>query len=401
MKIALFFDQNNQAGGGFQQSISDAKRFISSTANYHEIVFYLNPELENKISIYFKDYKNIKYKSYKYNKIEKFYDIILYSFKTSILLSSFIKKIFKFTIFEKKFLKENIDLVYFLSPNIYSRYLHSTLYFITIWDHCSRLYPELPEVRANYRFELIEQTLATTVQKSSGIFVDSELTKKNLAKFYGISKNKISCIGVNPSPDLNLNKIDFRENLSKQNYILYPAQFWSHKNHAYIVYAIKKLKEKYGVEVFVKFTGFDKGNENNIKKLVHNLKLNKLFSFNGYVESEQLKDLYSNAIALVMPTYYGPMNLPILDAIKIRLPVFYSSIYKDDIEFKSNEITFIDLTNYSDLTDKLNQLINEPELFYKMTLKAEKKLILYENSNNADYLKFVNRTSKLVSTYKN
>lgn len=400
MKIALFFDQNHKAGGGFQQSISDARRFISSTSDHHEILFYVDPVLKNKISNYFKNCINIKYKSYKYNKFEKIYDIFVYSFKTSILTSSLFKKIIKFTKFEKLFLKENVDLVYFLSPNVYSRYLSSTLYFITIWDHCSRLYPELPEVRADYRFELIERTLATIVQKSSGIFVDSDFTKKNIAKFYGISEKKISCIGINPSPDLNLDKIDFRQNLSKQNYIIYPAQFWSHKNHAYIVYAIKILLDKYGIELYVKFTGFDKGNEKNIKKLVNKLKLNKLISFNGYVESEQLKDLYSNAIALVMPTYYGPMNIPILDAIKIRLPVFYSSIYKDDIEFKSSEITFIDLTNYYDLTDQLNKLIKEPDSFYNMTLEAEKKLSSYENSNNSDYLKFVNKAAKLISTYK-
>ena len=400
MKIAIFFDQNNSVGGGFQQSISDAKRFISLFSQEHEIFFYCDKKIKQKLLNYFDKNLNVIFINYKYNTLSKIFDLICYQAKTSVLISPFIRKIFKSTKFENLFKKNSIDLVYFLSPNIHARYLQLTLFFITVWDNCSRLYPELPEVRKDYRYELVENTIKTTLQKSSAIFVDSKFTLFNISKYYGIDKKKILVSGLNPSPDLSLEKIDFRKNLGKKNYICYPAQYWSHKNHSYIVYAIKNLLDKFENKIYVKFTGIDKGNENFIRQLVKDLNLTGQFSFCGYVSKEELEKIYSNSIALVMPSFYGPMNIPILDAIKIRLPVFYSSIYQKHIDFNSDEITFIDIENFSDLSNRLNELVKNPEIFYEKTLKAEKK---FKNNESFDVLnlkKIFKSTSALISTYK-
>src|SRR6266481_682265 len=48
------------------------------------------------------------------------------------------------------------------------------------------------------------------------------------------------------------------------NYIFYPAQFWSHKNHVRILRAILHLKQKYNLCLPVVFTGFNQGNESYI-----------------------------------------------------------------------------------------------------------------------------------------
>ena len=44
--------------------------------------------------------------------------------------------------------------------------------------------------------------------------------------------------------------------------------------------------------------------------------------------------LYSQAFALVMPTYFGPTNMPPLEAFKFKIPVLYSNIkgLKEQVE---------------------------------------------------------------------
>ena len=48
--------------------------------------------------------------------------------------------------------------------------------------------------------------------------------------------------------------------------------------------------------------------------------------FAGFVDDEELPFLYSQSIALVMPTYFGPTNIPPLEAFKINVPVLYSDL---------------------------------------------------------------------------
>src|SRR5205823_15069226 len=48
------------------------------------------------------------------------------------------------------------------------------------------------------------------------------------------------------------------------NYIFYPAQFWTHKNHVRILRAILHLKQKYNLRLPVVFAGSDQGNESYI-----------------------------------------------------------------------------------------------------------------------------------------
>ena len=73
MKIAIFFDQNNFGGGGFQQSISDAKRIISLFSQEHEIFFYCNKRIKQKLLNYFDKNSNLTFINYKYNILSKIF----------------------------------------------------------------------------------------------------------------------------------------------------------------------------------------------------------------------------------------------------------------------------------------------------------------------------------------
>jgi glycosyltransferase involved in cell wall biosynthesis len=46
----------------------------------------------------------------------------------------------------------------------------------------------------------------------------------------------------------------------------------------------------------------------------------------GYVAEEDMGPLYSMAVALVMPTFFGPTNIPVLEAWSFGCPVITSDI---------------------------------------------------------------------------
>jgi glycosyltransferase involved in cell wall biosynthesis len=113
--------------------------------------------------------------------------------------------------------------------------------------------------------------------------------------------------------------------------LFYPAQFWPHKNHARLIQALGLLKQQHRLEIPVVFCGSYSGEirertfrslmclavELGVEEQIHHL---------GYVPDEDMSGIYSEAAGLVMPTFFGPTNIPILEAWAFGCPVLTSDI---------------------------------------------------------------------------
>jgi glycosyltransferase involved in cell wall biosynthesis len=74
------------------------------------------------------------------------------------------------------------------------------------------------------------------------------------------------------------------------------------------------------------FTGSDKGNKEYIKSVISQNKLESNVIILGFVSNEEIHTLYKNAIALVMPTFLGPTNMPVLEAASLGTAVICSNL---------------------------------------------------------------------------
>ena len=223
--------------------------------------------------------------------------------------------------FENKLLKEKIDLVYFVSPSRFAADLKKLNFIFTIWDLCHRDNPEFPEVKKDNQFKTREKIFKEVLPSPVPVIVDSDVGKKNLVKRYLIDEERVHVIPFEPSPRVK----DFRGKLSnkifesiKYNlsapYVFYPAQYWPHKNHVYILEGIKELESNFSQKINAIFTGTDKGNLDYLKKYASDLGLCERIYFLDFVSDQEIIDLYKSSLALVMPTYFGPTNLPPLEA---------------------------------------------------------------------------------------
>ena len=82
----------------------------------------------------------------------------------------------------------------------------------------------------------------------------------------------------------DFSKLNIEEVLKKHNlpaiYFFAPNQFWAHKNHRYIIDAIKFLKKSGREDIKVIFTGHDKSN----KEYIEN---NEASNIESPIEEEQ------------------------------------------------------------------------------------------------------------------
>jgi glycosyltransferase involved in cell wall biosynthesis len=116
-----------------------------------------------------------------------------------------------------------------------------------------------------------------------------------------------------------------------ERYIFYPAQFWPHKNHKGIVQALALLARQHGLGIPAVFLGSHDGairerTFNDVMSVAFQSGRGSHIHYLGYVPDQDMSGLFAEAAALVMPTFFGPTNIPVLEAWAFGCPVLTSDI---------------------------------------------------------------------------
>ena len=223
-----------------------------------------------------------------------------------------------------KVLQENgIHLLYY--PVQAKQFIPDFPFISTNWDlgHITT-YP-FPEMVQKGEFEEREFWYKQVLPQALAVFAESQSGKEELIRFLNLPASKIEVVPLfagefKKVPESEQEKYLQAWKLKRGEYFFYPAQFWAHKNHYNLLLAFSKLREKHR-EVKLVFTGADKGNLGYIQRLVKELGLQERVVFAGFVSSEMLYTFYTNAIALIMPSFLGPTNMPLLEARELHCAV--------------------------------------------------------------------------------
>jgi glycosyltransferase involved in cell wall biosynthesis len=200
------------------------------------------------------------------------------------------------------------------------------------WDIGHKSTFAFPETTGGQHFDYRQHWYTHELQKAFAVFVESEHGKRELSQYFAIPELKISVIPLFPGnvADVKVDEATQQHLLNKYNlkpgdYFYYPAQFWAHKNHYNLLEAFKRLvDEQPANDLKLVFTGSDQGNKTYVQSLIKSNNLEKRVVLLGFLDKEEVYTLYRNAIALVMPTYLGPTNMPLLEAQAIGVPVICS-----------------------------------------------------------------------------
>ena len=231
-----------------------------------------------------------------------------------------------FDTFSKSFFQQKCDLWVFPSQDIWSYSLPlSTLG--TVHDLMHRYERQFPEAGSRKEYNIREKHYSRMCKKATGILVDSRIGKQQLIESYNVSSAKVQVLPFIAPKYINetKNSVSLKYNLP-QKYLFYPAQFWEHKNHKALVRAILLIIAKLP-DLKMVFVGSPNNGFTSLNSLIKKLGLQKVFIFLDQVPDEQMKVLYKNARALIMPTFFGPTNIPPLEAFACGCPVAVSNIY--------------------------------------------------------------------------
>ncbi len=328
MNIAVVFTKGVDEGGAFQYAVTTSLLLEKNKSSKYGFIYFTTVK-KNQEAL--KKY-NLSAIYLPWSNFDRFKSLLLGS---QLVANIFAKIKIRLEIkLDRIFKNHNIDLVYFLSPTDLALTLSCYNYIFTVWDLCFLDSIGLPEGYINREFERREKLYRLAIIKAMTVITDSEFTKKSIIKKYGAEEERVVSLPFLPSNVVNISEQVYRQNfidVSKKynidgRYIFYPAQLWPHKNHIYILDGLKLLKEKYKIKIHAVFSCSDKGNLSFILKKAKEFGIAGQVHHVGFVEDKELPYLYKQALALVMPTYFGPTNIPPMEAFIMGCPVLYSDL---------------------------------------------------------------------------
>jgi len=248
-------------------------------------------------------------------------------------------------------------------------------YLTTSWDISHKVTPFFKEI-ADSGEQLAKQDkiCQAVFAQAYKVIVGTQIGKDELSNIFGVSGNRIL---VQELPIKHLNPV--KKLVRNQFQFIYPANFWSHKNHLVIIKAINDLiaREKFPIKFI--FTGSDKGNLQYIKNLVSNFALENYFEFKNFVSREKLIELYETSNACIYSSLVGPDNLPPLEAL-----AFGSKAIVADIPGAREQLgAFVDYFDPFDF-NSLSRLIAQEIVCFDKDYKINKKLSTFLQSRSSE-----------------
>jgi glycosyltransferase involved in cell wall biosynthesis len=285
--------------------------------------------------------------------------------------------------------RHGIDLVIFPQPHPWA-FEAGVPSILAIHDLQHRLQPEFPEVSADGEWERREYVFRNCVRAATGILVDSDVGKEQMLLFYGpygIGAEQVHVLPFLPASTMP-REVPFAARAAVRarygvpdDYIFYPAQFWPHKNHARIIEALEQLKRRDGIVVAAVFCG---SHADAVRARHFELLMNMARQCGvadqirvlDFVPDDELAALYAGARALVMPTFFGPTNIPVLEAWALGCPVLTSDI-PGIREQVGDAGVLVDPRRVDELADGIRRLWSDEALRLALAQRGTRRLALY------------------------
>lgn len=350
--LLICLDYPPESNGGSAEYAKNIALLLSEDNQLHIITTGIKEETVQNGNIYIHRYKNI--------------------YIPFIKLPYFLFKI-------KKALKElicryNIDVIHLV--DVEGCFFADILPTVTSIHHLARHnFSNFSLVRniKNLPYPLMEKIV---IKRAQYILTDSELTQKELLKFYPQAKEKSDVFRC-PIYHADQEYINLRSKykLSDEVYIfLLPGILREQrKGGEYLIEALIKVNKKKNFICI--FTGKSReGNwENRLKKLA--VPVSNKIIFAGNISREELNNWYKTADAVIFPSYLEGYGLPVIEAMNFEKPVIATNTGEAKYFIKNfvNGILIAPKSS-NDIRDAVNYFLKNPEITKKMGLQGNKDI---------------------------
>jgi glycosyltransferase involved in cell wall biosynthesis len=242
----------------------------------------------------------------------------------------------------------------------------------TIYQPHDLLHLHLPELFSGWEWKRREAIYRTHCERAETVIAMTSWGKHDLVERYALPPEKVavvpwgSVLWEYPKPsEAELEEIRSRLSLPEE-FILYPAQTWPHKNHERLLEAIALINERERIRIPVVCPGRQNRHYRQIRRRMGELGLDQQALFPGFVSPLELRGLYDLARALVFPSRFEGWGLPICEAFSAGVPVA-SSTATSLPDLVGDAGLLFDPEDTEQIADSMLRLWTDPELRADLT----------------------------------
>lgn len=192
------------------------------------------------------------------------------------------------------------------------------------------------------------------INNNTEIFVQINAIKDGFAKRYNFSKDKIHVI----SPNIELPSIQDADSPvidKNQLNLFYPATPFIYKNHEVILKALSLLEPELQRRITLHLT-FEKFG---LKSLNNEKQSSFQINYMGKVAYYKVLEMYSNADALLFPSFIETFGLPLIEAASYGLPIIASDLpYSHEVLNNYKGVRFAPYNNANLWKEEISQLFS-------------------------------------------
>jgi glycosyltransferase involved in cell wall biosynthesis len=262
---------------------------------------------------------------------------------------------------DRAVLQQEIDVLWHLCPLAQPV---PVPYLATVWDLAHRCLPLFPEVSTTvWSWQKREDNYRELLPRACRVLTGTNAGKMEIVSFYGVSPDNV-CVIPFPVDDRFRRPTDPTVNIRAKygipgRFVFYPAQFWAHKNHVNLLLALQRYNNDHPLPLHLVLTGSDQGNLDHVMSTIRQLELTACVHVLGFLPHEDLRAIYAQSEALVFPTFFGPDNLPPLEAFAVGCPVVASQVHGAEEQLGDAAILF-NPANPADMAEAMGRVVDDP-----------------------------------------
>lgn len=232
----------------------------------------------------------------------------------------------------------------------------------------------------------------------------SDYSLKSAIKYGNLNTNKISTINLRMSQrfvevDCRSTEIVAQLNLKPSRYLIYPANFWKHKNHEMLLVAFNiAVFGKIDLDIKLLCTGAPSPRQFLLKQAAAAMGLQDRIVFSDYVSNNDLAILLDNSMGMIFPSLYEGFGMPVLEAMAAGIPVACSNLASLP-EVVADAAILFDPRIPFQISEAICTLVEDEDMRRRLIVAGRKRAEIFSDTNRMarDYWQvFLSATNRAV-----
>ncbi len=225
-----------------------------------------------------------------------------------------------------------------------------------------------------------ERNFSETSRLANKLICISEYVRKTVLQNSNLEPDRAISIPIQlfhrlkkPSAQ-DVDSILQRLGLGGNEFLLYPANFWAHKNHRMLVTAFVMYRARHPESnLRLVCTGALDNEKKVLQEAVCRMGQKDWIVLPGFLTEEEFTAIFASCLALVFPSLYEGFGMPVLEAMALEKPVICSNVTSLP-EVAGDAVFYVDPRKPREIANAIERIATDKGLRKRLIDKGRRRL---------------------------